>query len=98
MPPTVDDAIPGSDLVRAGLDDLATGHLTVEALLLVQARSRLRELGYDVPDVPVDRSEERMYRLIEREVGPRRAHARYNALRRRLLSFIRAAPLVSRQR
>jgi hypothetical protein len=39
-----------------------------------------------------------MYELIERTVGTRRAHARYNALRRRLSSFVRAAPKASSPR
>lgn len=91
----IEDAIPGSDLVRTGLADLAAGRETIEAMLLLQARERLSRLGYDLPDVAVAWPEGRMWELIEREVGPRRTHSRYNALRRRLLSFLRAAPVAS---
>ena len=91
----IDDAIPGSDLVRAGLADLAAARLTIEALLVLQARERLRGLGDGVPDLTVEHPEARMHELIEGEVGPRRAHARDNALRRRLVSFIHAAPIPS---
>jgi hypothetical protein len=86
-----DDALPGSDLVRTGLADVAAGRVTIEGLLVQQARTRLRELGYEMRGPGVDRPDARLYDLIEREVGPRRAHGRYNALRRRLSSFIRSA-------
>lgn len=89
----IHEALPGSDVVRAALADLAGDRLTIEALLVLQAATRLRGLGFEVPDLDVVRPEDRMYELIENEIGERRAHARYNALRRRLLSFIRAAPL-----
>jgi hypothetical protein len=84
-------ALPGADLVATGMADLAAGHETVEGLLVLQASDRLRRLGYDVPAVPFDRPEARMYALIEAELGPRRAHGRYNALRRRMDSFIRSS-------
>lgn len=95
---TIDDAIPGADLVSAGLTDLAAGRETIEGMLVLQAGDRLRELGYEVPDVPIERPEIRMYELIEEAVGPGRAHSRYNALRRRMVSFLRAAPFAASAR
>ena len=88
----IDEAIPGADLVDTGLADLAAGRESIEALLVLQASGRLRLLGYDVPEPAVASPEARMYELIVMQVGSRRAHGRYNALRRRLSSFIRAAP------
>jgi hypothetical protein len=90
MGPHHDEGLPGADLVKTGLGDLSAGRETVEGLLVLQASDRLRRLGYDVPEVDIDGPEARMYALIERDVGPRRAHGRYNALRGRLQSFIRS--------
>jgi hypothetical protein len=91
----VGNALPGADLVATGLADLAAGHETIEGLLVLQASDRLRRLGFDVPVVSLDRPEARMYALVERDVGPRRAHSRYNALRRRMVSFIHSASVAS---
>lgn len=88
------DALPGADLVVTGLADLAAGRETIESLLVLQASGRLSGLGYEVPVLDVDAPEARMYELIEQDVGPGRAHGRYNALRRRLDSFIRSAAAV----
>jgi hypothetical protein len=85
------DAVPGWELVRAGLADLAAGRVTIEGELVRSASERLAGLGIVADDgdlQPVNR----LYELVEAEVGPARAHGRYNALRRRLASFLRAAP------
>jgi hypothetical protein len=87
---SVDAAIPGSDLIGAGIADLAAGRTTVEALLVLLARDRLLGLGFDISALDIEHPEARMYELIEQDVGARRAHGRYNALRRRMLSFIRS--------
>jgi len=92
------DALPGADLVTTGLADLAAGQETIEGLLVLQASDRLRRLGYDMPATTFDRPEARMYALIEQELGPRRAHGRYNALRRRMVSFIHAAAVAGTRR
>jgi hypothetical protein len=94
----LDDGLPGADLIRTALEDLSAGRATVEALLVLEARSRLQALGYEVPRLAIASPRERMYELIERQVGPQRAHARYNALRRRLLSFIHSARFSSAAR
>ncbi len=89
------DGLPGGDLVRAGLRDLATGRETVEALLVAVGAPRLRLCGLTVPDPPrpgprqAASPEHRLYLRLA-EDGADSAHARYNALVRRLVSFERA--------
>jgi len=91
----VDDALPGSDLIRQGLRDLASGTESIESLLVLVGAPRLRRLGFDVPvrdrkDFP----EDRLYAKLAEEDSDT-AHSRYNALIRRLVSFERAAECVS---
>lgn len=92
MPPTP-AILPGADLVEAGLADLARGVESVPALLVAIGAPRLRQLGVAVPDAP-DRPEHRLYALLSREDADA-AHARYNALIRRLVSYERARACVS---
>jgi hypothetical protein len=80
--------LPGADLVDAGLADLAGGVESVEALLVAIGAPRLRLLGIEVPDGP-QQPEHRLYALLARDDSDS-AHARYNALVRRLVSFERA--------
>lgn len=58
MPPMssipIDRRLPGADLVALGMDDLAKGLLTEEALLVAAASPRLRSLGLDVAPVIVE--------------------------------------------
>ena len=81
--------LPGGDLIEAGLADLANRTETDEALLVSMAAHRLRSLGFDVP-APFADAELRLYRRLSAQHGAA-AHARYNALVRRLVSFQRAA-------
>ena len=81
--------LPGADLVSKGLDDLRRGTESIEALLVSIGRPRLLRLGLDVPS-RYDRPEIRLYERLASE-GPDTAHARYNGLIRRLVSFERAA-------
>ena len=46
----VSDALPGADLIRAGLRDIAEGKDSIEALLVLVGAPRLRRIGFDVPD------------------------------------------------
>jgi hypothetical protein len=85
----LDRALPGAELVRKGLRDLSNGVETTEALLVAIGRPRLARLGFQVPD-RYPEPELRLYRRLARD-DPRGAHARYNALIRRLVSFERAA-------
>jgi len=91
----ISDALPGADLIREGLRDLANGVESVPALLVLVGAPRLRDLGVDVavppPGEPV---EHRLYDLLAAD-DPDDAHSRYNALIRRLVSFERAAECVS---
>jgi len=81
--------LPGAELVEAGLRDLSHGAETVESLLVSIAAPRLRALGMDVP-APIGDAELRLYHRLAAVHGAA-AHARYNALLRRLVSFQRAA-------
>lgn len=87
--PTELTSLPGHELVRAGLDDLARGVESQEALLVSIGAQRLRAAGIDVPDA-FDSPEHRLYDRLAAE-DPDSAHGRYNALVRRLVSFERAA-------
>lgn len=83
------DGLPGADLVREGLEDLARGRVTVPALLVSIGAPRLRALGLEVTNALVD-ADHRLYLLLADELGDA-AHGRYNALLRSLSSFARAA-------
>jgi hypothetical protein len=82
-------ALPGGDLIREGIADLARNVDSVAALLVSIGASRLRAMGFDLPRT-VDLPELRLYERLRAE-GADAAHSRYNALIRRLVSFERAA-------
>src|SRR5215210_143902 len=84
------DALPGWELVSRGVADLAAGKVTVEALLVVDASERLKSVGIAIPEGREAIAPD-LYDLVVADVGESRAHGRYNALRRRLTSFLRAA-------
>ncbi len=88
-------ALPGSDLVRQGLDDLARGLDSIPALLVSIGAPRLRRLGVPVPDDRTGSPERRLYAALAAR-DPDSAHSRYNALVRRLVSFERAAACADR--
>jgi hypothetical protein len=88
----ISDALPGADLIRAGLRDIAEGVDSIEALLVLVGAPRMRRLGFDVPDTP-DYPEDRLYAKLAAEDSDS-AHGRYNALIRKLVSFERAAECV----
>jgi hypothetical protein len=90
-PDSTSPMMPGADLVTIGLADLAAGRETVEAMLVSCARARLLRLGYVLATDAVESPERRLYALVEAQVGPERAHSRYNALRRRLVSFLESS-------
>ncbi len=89
----ISDALPGADLIREGLRDLANGVESVPALLVLVGAPRLRDLGLDVPQGD-DHPEHRLYDLLAAD-DPDEAHSRYNALIRRLVRFERAAECVN---
>jgi hypothetical protein len=82
--------LPGEDLVRQGVADLARGLETVPGLLVAIGAPRLRRLGFSLPEMLPVVPEHRLYELLSVSEGDA-AHARYNALIRRLVSFERAA-------
>lgn len=81
--------LPGHELVLKGLDDLARGVESEEALLVSIGAPRLRRAGIEVPE-SLASPEQRLYDRLAAEHGDA-AHGRYNALVRRLVSFERAA-------
>lgn len=85
-------SLPGWELVSAGLADLAAGRRTIAGELVRSASSRLAASGLPLPVAvdPVASRSNVLYALVLAEVGPASAHARYNALRRRLSSFLRS--------
>ncbi len=82
--------LPGYELVRQGMEDVARRRQTVPALLVAIGAPRLRRLGIPVPEDSIGFPEVRLYELLSRQ-NPDTAHGRYNALIRRLVSFERAA-------
>lgn len=85
------DHLPGADLVREGLADLAAGRETVPGLLVEIAAPRIDRMGVVIPAIalhPLD-AEIRLYELLVRE-HQAEAYSQYNALLRRLSSFCRA--------
>ena len=81
---------PGADLVRKGLHDLARGRETNESLLVEISASKLRRLGFEFEAPRRELPEHELFLRLSDE-DPDRAHARYNALLRRLVSFHRSA-------
>ena len=79
------DGVPGDELVSVGLDAIERGEWSIEALIVAVGAPRLRELGIRVPDAgQLPRHPElALYRAVGRR-HPGDAHARYNALVRRL--------------
>jgi hypothetical protein len=88
----IDPNLPGSDLVTQGLADLGRGVESVPAMLVALGSGRLRELGIEVPTEVKD-AHLKLYALLAAELGDG-AHSRYNALRRRLMSFLHAKACV----
>ena len=81
--------LPGADLVDRGVTDLAAGRPSIEALLVSRATARLRGCGVPVGE-PLADADRRLYRLLAERDGTG-AHSAYNALTRRLVSFMRGA-------
>lgn len=83
-------AYPGGELVSAGLRDLERGVMSVEAMAVMVASPRLRDLGFAVPPARgVIVYEHALYRRLW-ATNPSGAHAAYNALIGLLVSFANA--------
>jgi hypothetical protein len=87
------EGLPGADLVRQGLLDLADGKKTVASLLVLIGTPRLRRLGLPIPETQLQ-PEHELYGLLAQS-DPDSAHSRYNALIRALVGFERAAECVA---
>lgn len=85
-------ALPGYEIVQEGLRDLCDGRETLSSLVVSMAVERLERLGYRVP-TPHPEPELRLYRRLADEFDDG-AHSKYNAYRRQLVSFLRAASCV----
>jgi hypothetical protein len=83
--------LPGAEIIDQGLADLAAGRETINADAVLLASARLRAAGIEVPATTLEGPAS--HRLYEKLAGedPRNAHARYNAIARRVVSFARAA-------
>lgn len=86
----MDAALPGADLIEAGIKDLRERRETIAALLVAVGAPRLKSLGIELPELLPIHPEHRLYELLARD-GADSAHSRYNAFIRRLVSFERAA-------
>ena len=81
--------LPGEELIRLGLADLAAGRLSAEALLVAIGAPKLQGLGLELPPYSLSNPEHRLYELLA-STDSDSAHSRYNGLIRRLVSFERA--------
>ncbi|HEV8267917.1 MAG TPA: hypothetical protein VGR00_06780 [Thermoanaerobaculia bacterium] len=90
----MNEGLPGAEIVERGIEDLARGLDSEEALLVSIGATRLRRIGIAIPEA-LDAPEDRLYERLAR-VDPDSAHSRYNALVRRLVSFERAAECAAR--
>jgi hypothetical protein len=84
------EELPGAEFVLPGIDDLHNGEtITVGALLVAIAATRLTEAGLDIPkDRLAPEPELTLYARLQDERDD--AYAYYNALLRRLSSFCNA--------
>lgn len=84
-------SLPGAEIVTAGLADLEADRDTANADAVLMAASRLRAAGVDVPlRITAVPAAHRLYEKLASE-DPLGAHSRYNAIVRRVVSFVRAA-------
>jgi hypothetical protein len=91
----LDPGLPGAELVRQGLADLARGAESIPALLVAIGAARLRRCGLSLPEPLPASPERRLYDHLASSDSDS-AHSRYNALLRRLVSYERALECVSR--
>lgn len=82
-------ALPGGELIRDGLRDLAEGRETIESLLVSIGEPRLRRVGLIIKQAISD-PDVRLYNRLAHEYG-NAAHSKYNSYIRLLVSLERAA-------
>jgi hypothetical protein len=83
------EMFPGGDLIRRGVEDLRAGVESPAAMLVAIGKPRLTRLGVAIPRDSLSSPEIRLYQYFWR-TDPDTAHAQYNALLRRLVSFERS--------
>lgn len=71
--------VPGSAIIREGIEDLSAGRETVASLLVAMGFLRVRQLGLFWPDRSILYAEHRLYELLARTDADS-SHSRYNAL------------------
>lgn len=81
--------LPGAELTAAGFADLTAGEVTVASLLVSRFATRFADAGEPLPAPPLSDPERRLYALLDADQGTG-AHGAYNALTRRLVSYLRA--------
>lgn len=88
--------LPGADLVAKGIEALRRGQRTQEAFLVAVAATRLAALGVRIPQVAfaIKTPNLTLYDAVCEAGG---GHSQYNALLRRLTSFIHAYASFSRE-
>src|SRR5690349_10963394 len=81
--------LPGADIVIQGLLDLESDARTESALAVSLIRRQLSDFGIEVPFGPEIEPpiEHRLYELLE-DLYCSDAYSRYNAIRRRIASFV----------
>ena len=85
-----DASLPGEELVETGLADLSQGRVSDFSLLVLIAAPRLRRLGIQIPNQPTSQSyEHQLYARLDERLGTA-AHAYYNSLIRRIVSYARS--------
>ena len=85
-----ENSLPGEDLVRQGLADLAENRLSDFSLLVLIAAPRLKRLGIVVPESDFAQPyEHSLYQRLEERLDTA-AHSHYNSLIRRIVSYARA--------
>ena len=88
---------PGGSIVAQGLADLAAGELTEAGLVVLVARPRLSNLGFEIQipaGVTID-SDHALFTALEERLGSG-AHAVYNALIQSVVSFANSYALGSK--
>jgi len=83
-------ALPGEDLIEAGLKDLRDGRESIAGLLVAIGSPRLRRLGLDLPSDLSSNPEHRLYHLLAKDDSDS-AHSRYNTYLRHLTMFAHSA-------
>lgn len=85
------EALPGSEIVLPGIEDLGAGRLTINAMAVQCAATRLSKLGMKAPRAEDgEPAAHRLYEELSEKLGSG-AHSRYNAILRRVASFAAAA-------